>query len=155
MTVAVGHPAPPFSRTDQDGRQVVVGPDQEGVVVVYFYPKDETYGCTAEACGFRDEYAVFDDVGARVVGISPDSDESHRSFARNHNLPFSLVSDHDGRLRELFDVPKTMGLLPGRVTFVIDAGGVVRHVFNSQLRARKHVDEAVKLVRELGAGGAR
>mgnify|MGYP001158818844 CR=1 FL=1 len=149
MPIRVGHPAPPFRRTDHTGREVVVGPGQDGVVIVYFYPKDETYGCTIEACGFRDEYAVFEDVGAKVIGISPDSDDSHDAFAKNHNLPFSLVSDRDGQLRKLYDVPRTLGMLPGRITYVIDREGIVRHAFNSQLRARKHVDEAVRLVREL------
>ena len=151
MPIRVGHPAPPFVRTDHAGREVVIGPEQDGVAVVYFYPKDETYGCTIEACGFRDEYAVFEEIGAKVVGISPDSDDSHESFAKNHNLPFSLVSDRDGQLRKLYDVPRTLGLLPGRVSYVIDGEGIVRHVFNSQLRARKHVDEAVRLVRDLAA----
>jgi peroxiredoxin Q/BCP len=149
MPVAVGEPAPAFERKDHAGRTVVVGPDQAGVTGVYFYPTDETPGCTVEACGFRDSYAVFEDNGARVVGVSPDSLDSHRRFAESHDLPFALVSDEDGDLRRRYRVPKTLGLFPGRVTFVIDAEGIVRHVFNSQIRARKHVDEAVRLVREL------
>lgn len=120
-------------------------------MVLYFYPADETYGCTKEACGFRDEYESFVDEGAMVVGVSPDSLESHRRFADHHRLPFSLLSDPDGALRNKYGVGRTLGLIPGRVSFVIDRQGVIRHVFDSQLRARQHVGEALGVVRRLGA----
>ncbi|MGQ0505836.1 MAG: peroxiredoxin [Myxococcaceae bacterium] len=128
-------------------------------LVVYFYPKDETAGCTAEACSFRDRYEDFKTAGAEVVGISGDSVSSHEGFAANHRLPFILLSDPEGRARRAFGVKKSfLGLVEGRVTFVIDRSGVVRHVFDSQVLATKHVSEALKVIRglELGtSGGAR
>lgn len=120
-------------------------------MVLYFYPADETYGCTKEACRFRDGYEDFVDAGAMVVGVSPDSLESHQSFAEHHRLPFSLLSDTDGQLRKKYGVGKTLGMVAGRVSFVIDRKGIVRHVFDSQLRVRQHVDEALGVVRRLAA----
>ena len=112
-------------------------------VVLYFYPKDDTPGCTAESCSFRDQYEAFKDAGAEVIGVSSDSAESHARFAEKHRLPFVLLADRGGAVRKQYGVPATLGLLPGRVTFVIDRDGVVRHVFNSQFQATKHVAEAL------------
>lgn len=120
-----------------------------GPMVLYFYPKDETPGCTAEACTFRDQFSDFEAAGARVVGVSSDSAESHQKFAEKHRLPFTLLSDEGGKLRKELGVPKTLGLLDGRVTFVIDGQGVVRGMFNSQFRATKHVAEALEVLRKL------
>lgn len=111
--------------------------------MVYFYPKDETAGCTAEACRFRDDFGKFSDAGAVVIGISDDSTESHERFASRHRLPFQLLSDTGGAVRKLYGVKKTLGVIPGRVTFVIDREGVVRHVFSSQMDAERHVAEAL------------
>lgn len=119
------------------------------VLVVYFYPKDETPGCTAEACRFRDEYESFVEAGAEVVGISGDSPSSHEGFRAKHQLPFVLLSDVEGEARCAFGVRSTFGLLPGRATFVIDRSGTVRHVFESQLRVHEHVKRAQQLVRAL------
>lgn len=116
-------------------------------MVVYFYPADDTPGCTAESCSFRDSYEDFTEAGAEVVGISGDSVESHQRFAEKHRLPFHLLADVDGAAREAFGVGRTFGLLPGRVTFVIDPGGTIRKVFNSQFRPRKHIDEALATIR--------
>src|SRR5260370_19129542 len=107
-------------------------------VVLYFYPKDETPGCTIEARAFRDSYAVFTNAGAEVIGISADSVRAHRRFAARNALPFLLLSDRDGAVRERYGVEKTLGLLPGRVTFVIDQGGAVRHIFSSPLQLQPH-----------------
>jgi peroxiredoxin Q/BCP len=120
-------------------------------VVLYFYPKDDTPGCTKEACTFRDQYQDFQDAGAAVLGVSSDSSESHRKFAAKHRLPFTLLADRGGQVRKRYGVPATLGLLPGRVTFVIDAAGVVRHVFNSQLDATRHVGEALGVLQKTGA----
>jgi peroxiredoxin Q/BCP len=121
-------------------------------LVVYFYPKDETLGCTVEACSFRDAYEDFTSAGAEVVGISDDSVESHESFAKNHRLPFILLSDPGGAARKAFGVqPSTFGLVKGRVTFVVDRGGIVRMAFESQVRVNKHVREALDAVRRLEA----
>jgi peroxiredoxin Q/BCP len=146
-TIGVGDKAPDLKLPDQHGKAVTLSTLwKHGPVVLYFYPKDETPGCTKEACAFRDAYEVFSDAGATVVGVSRDSVASHRSFAQNHNLPFTLLADEDGAARERWGVSKTFGLLDGRVTFVIDTRGVVRKVFSSQFLAAKHVDEALAVI---------
>ncbi len=146
--IAVGDPAPGFSLPDADGKTVSLS-DFKGrkAVVLYFYPKDDTPGCTKEACSFRDSYEDFTAAGAEVIGVSSDAVASHQGFAKKHRLPFKLLSDKGGVLRKSYGVPATLGLLPGRVTFVIDKEGVVRHVFNSQLAATQHVSEALRIVK--------
>jgi thioredoxin-dependent peroxiredoxin len=148
MGIRVGDVAPDFTLPMQNGSamtlKTLLG---KGAVVLYFYPKDDTPGCTAEACSFRDAYEDFKEAGAEVVGISSDSAGAHRDFADKHRLPFTLVSDAGGKVRKLYGVPSTLGLFPGRVTYVIDPGGVVRHVFNSQLNPTKHVGEALEVLR--------
>lgn len=151
-SIRVGDTAPDFTKTTQKGDSVTLSELRgQNTVVLYFYPKDETPGCTAEACTFRDNFEDFVDAGAIVIGVSQDSEESHRKFAEHHRLPFLLVSDQDRSLQKAYGVPKTMGLLPGRVTYVIDRNGVVQHVFNSQLNAKKHVREALDVVKRLAA----
>jgi len=119
-------------------------------LVVYFYPKDDTPGCTIEACSFRDSYVEFEDVGARVIGISSDDVQSHKAFAEKYRLNFTLLSDVDNKVRKQFGVPGDIfGLLPGRVTYVIDKQGVVRHVFNSQMNVEKHITESLKAIKNL------
>ena len=118
-------------------------------VVLYFYPKDETPGCTREACAFRDAYEDFKKVGAEVLGVSSDSPESHQKFAAKYRLPFLLLSDEGDRVRKLYGISSTLGILPGRVTFVIDPQGVVRHLFNSQFRPARHVAEALQKMKRL------
>lgn len=148
-----GDKAPDFTLPDGSGRPVRLS-DFAGksAVVLYFYPKDNTPGCTAEACSFRDSYQDFTDLGAEVIGVSSDSGASHAEFAARHNLPFILLSDADGEVRRAYGVVSSLlGMLPGRVTFVIDRQGVIRHVFSSQFRARKHVDEAIGVVRAIAA----
>jgi thioredoxin-dependent peroxiredoxin len=149
-TVRIGDLAPDFTLPDQDGRPVrlsqVVG---QRAVVLYFYPKDETPGCTIEARAFRDSYDAFTSAGAEVIGISTDSVRAHRRFATRNALPFLLLSDRDGAVRERYGVEKTLGLLPGRVTFVIDPAGVVRHIFSSQLQVKRHSREAARAVQAL------
>jgi peroxiredoxin Q/BCP len=152
-TVNVGDQAPDFALPDASGRTVRLT-DFRGKqpVVLYFYPKDDTPGCTKEACSFRDQYEDFTAAGAEVIGVSSDSSESHQRFAAKYSLPFTLVSDAGGEVRKRYGIPATLGLLPGRVTFVIDAAGVVRHVFNSQLQATRHVEEALASLRVRGGG---
>ena len=118
-------------------------------MVLFFYPKDGSPVCTKEACAFRDAYEDFVEAGAVVIGVSGDSEAQHQAFASNHRLPFTLVSDADGSVRKAFGVPKSMGLLPGRVTYVIDSEGIVRHVFSSQFAADRHVKEALEVIRKL------
>lgn len=147
MSATVGQTPPDFTLSDQDGSAVSLSDLRGGWAVVYFYPADDTPGCTAESCSFRDSHEQFTDAGARVVGISSDSVESHRAFADKHRLPFTLLADRDATVRKAWGVGKTMGLLPGRVTYVIDPEGVVRHRFSSQFRPKKHIDEALSVIR--------
>jgi len=151
-TLKVGDVAPDFTLPAQEGRTVRLS-DFRGKkpVVVYFYPKDNTPGCTTEACTFRDQYHDFQQMGAEVIGISSDDTASHEGFATKHRLPFILLSDTDGAVRKAYGVPATLGLLPGRMTFVIDQDGVIRHIFNSQLRAARHVEEALGILKKLAA----
>jgi peroxiredoxin Q/BCP len=146
----VGDRAPNFTLPSQAGVSVNIG-DFLGKksVVIYFYPKDDTPGCTAESCAFRDSYEVFKEAGAEVIGISGDSPESHSKFAAKYQLPFTLLSDVDNQVRKLFGVPSTLFILPGRVTYVIDKEGIVRHIFNSQLDFKAHVEEALKTLQNL------
>lgn len=147
MTVRVGDVAPNFSLKDQNGNTVSLS-DFKGqkAVVLYFYPKDDTPGCTAESCAFRDSYTTFSDAGAEVIGISGDSVNSHQQFAQKYQLPFTLLSDEGDRVRKQYGVPATLWILPGRVTYVIDKEGVVRHIFNSQLDFQGHVNESLKVL---------
>jgi len=118
-------------------------------LVIYFYPKDDTPGCTREACGFRDQFEVFQEAGAKIFGISADSPKSHLKFIERYRLPFSLLSDQDKKVQKQFGVSSSLfGLLPGRVTFIIDREGIIRKVFNSQFQASKHVEEAVRVIRK-------
>lgn len=154
-SIKVGDRVPDFSLPDQEGKTVSSGDLLgKGPVVIYFYPKDFTPGCTAEACAFRDAYEVFQDAGAEVVGVSADSADKHASFAETHRLPFVLLADQGNRVRDAFGVKKTLGLLPGRVTFVVDKEGVVQHVFSSAVRMKAHVDEALAVVKRLSAAAA-
>ena len=149
-TIHVGDPAPDFTLASQSGAQVSLA-DYRGrqTVVLFFYPKDGTAVCTKEACSFRDAYEDFVQAGAAVIGVSSDSPESHQTFAGRHQLPFTLLADTDGSLRKSFGVPKTLGIMPGRVTYVIDKEGIVRHIFSSQFTADRHVSEALTVVRQL------
>lgn len=119
-------------------------------LVLFFYPKDDTPGCTAEACAFRDSFADLQALGADVWGVSGDDAASHQRFATRHQLPFPLLVDRDNALRRAFGVPSVLGLLPGRVTYVIDGDGVIRHVFNNLLDGPAHRREAIEALRRLG-----
>jgi thioredoxin-dependent peroxiredoxin len=150
LPVRVGDPAPDFALESRTGERVSLSEFRgKKNVVLYFYPKDETRGCTREACSFRDSYQAFAELGAEVVGISSDSSESHRRFAEHHGLPFTLLSDPKKEVRKLYGVPSSLGFLPGRVTYVIDKEGIVRHIFNSQMHPEEHVNEALGILRKL------
>ena len=152
QSVKVGDKAPDFTLPSQSGDQVRLQ-DRLGeqVVVLYFFPKDNTPGCTAEACAFRDSHEVFVDAGAEVIGVSSDSVDSHKGFAGKHELPFTLLSDEGGKIRKAYGVPSVLGMLPGRVTYVIDRTGTVRHIFNSMTRIDRHVNQALDMVKQLQA----
>ena len=143
--ISVGDAVPKFELKNQHDELVKIESFFGNPFVIYFYPKDDTPGCTAEACTFRDQYEEFKEVGAEVIGISADSPKSHKNFALKHNLPFVLLSDYKNEVRKLFGVPKSMfGLFPGRVTYVINEKGVVSYIFDSQMQAKKHVAEAIE-----------
>jgi thioredoxin-dependent peroxiredoxin len=148
--VEVGSTVPQFTLPDQNGTQFsinsVIGKKN---LVIYFYPKDDTPGCTKEACAFRDQFEVFNDANAMIIGISGQSVESHKQFAEKYHLTFTLLSDEGDKVRKLFGVPSSLGMIPGRVTYVVDKSGKVVYVFNSQTQATKHVDEALRILKEL------
>jgi peroxiredoxin Q/BCP len=152
--VRVGDPAPDFTLPSATGEPVSLG-DFRGrsEVVLFFYPKDHTLICTTEACSFRDSYEAFREAEAEVIGISGDSDASHRRFASRNHLPFHLLSDSDGSLRARYGVPRTLGVFPGRVTYLIDRQGIVRHVFSSLLQPARHVEEALRVLKQLRGPG--
>ena len=141
-----GTQAPDFSLPDQDGNTISRSQYQGRWLVVYFYPKDDTPGCTKEACAFRDAYQDFTDAGAEVIGISSDSGASHKAFAKRYNLPFRLLSDVDSAVRKRYKVPNTLWFIHGRATFVINPEGMVQHTFNSQLNVTKHMSEALAAI---------
>jgi peroxiredoxin Q/BCP len=148
--IKVGDKAPDFELPTGDGEKVRLS-DYLGkkAVVLYFYPKDFSPGCTKEACAFRDSYELFKDAGAEVLGVSSDTQESHGEFILKLGLPFQLLSDEGGKVRDLYGVPSSLGMIPGRVTYVIDKNGIVRYIFNSQINAEKHMEESLKIVRSL------
>ena len=147
----LGSSAPDFSARDAAGKVVHLSDFAGSPRLVYFYPKDETPGCTTEACTFRDGYEAFKEAGAEVVGVSSDSVASHESFAAKHRLPFVLLADEGGAVRKRYGVKPTLGILPGRVTYVIDGQGVVRHVFSAQTGVQRHVSEALDALSEIEA----
>jgi peroxiredoxin Q/BCP len=148
--LTVGSKAPDFLLRDQDGNPVHFA-DRIGknVIVLYFYPKDFTGGCTMEACAFRDSYEDFKDAGAEVIGVSSDSAETHNAFAEKHQLPFTLLSDPGSKVAEAYGLSKTLGIIPSRTTFVIDRDGVIRHTFKSMTNMGAHIEEARKIVLDL------
>lgn len=146
----IGSTIPAFTLLDQNGKlfdiNTVLGKKN---LVIYFYPKDDTPGCTAQACSFQDQFEVFKEADAVIIGISGQSVESHKEFAAKHRLTFTLLSDEGNKIRKLLGVPTNLlGLLPGRVTYVVGKTGKVIYIFNSQMQATKHVDEALRILKE-------
>lgn len=146
-----GDRAPLIALQDQNGVERRSDQLAGKALVLFFYPKDDTPGCTMEACAFRDSYADLQALGAEVWGVSGDNAGSHQRFASRHNLPYPLLVDQNNQLRKAFGVPGVLGLLPGRVTYVIDASGVVRHVFNNLLDGPAHRREALDCLKRLQA----
>lgn len=146
--IKIGDKVSNFKLKNQNGNDFELSEHLgKGKIVLYFYLKDEAKECKKEACIFRDRYEEFVDTGVKVVGISSDNVESHKQFAEKNNLPFTLLSDEKDEIRKLFGVPKTLGLLPGRVTFVMDENGIIISIFNSQLFIDKHINSALEIIR--------
>ncbi len=144
----IGDNCPTFQLIDQNGRTILSDDFKGKKTVIYFYPKDDTPGCTKEACAFRDSYEDFLEYDCQVIGISSYTEEKHLQFAQKHRLPFTLLADSDGKIRKLFNVPTSLfGLLPGRVTYIFDENSTLIGVFNSQLNPLGHVKEALKMVK--------
>ena len=149
MGLAVGDRAPQVVALDQQGVERRSDQLEGRWLVLFFYPKDDTPGCTAEACAFRDGYGDLQALGAEVWGVSGDDGASHQRFASRHQLPFPLLVDSGNALRRAFGVPAVLGLLPGRVTYLIDPAGVIRHVFNNLLDGAAHQREALSVLQRL------
>jgi len=149
--ISVGSTIPSFALHDQHGQlfqiDSVVGKKN---LVIYFYPKDDTPGCTKEACAFRDQYEDFEEADALIIGISGQSVESHLNFANKHRLNLTLLSDEGNKVRKMFGVPTNLfGLIAGRVTYVVNKKGEVVYMFNSQTEATRHVEESIRILREM------
>jgi peroxiredoxin Q/BCP len=147
MSIQIGDKLPHFKAAKQDGTQFDSNSLEKKPVVIYFYPKDNTPGCTTQACSFRDAYQDFQDLGAEVIGISGDSVNSHQNFQQKHHLPFILLTDVDKKLRKLFGVPNVLfGLIPGRVTYVFDANGKCIFLFDN-MSAKNHITKALQALK--------
>ncbi len=142
-------PAPAFTLQAQDGATVTLQGLRGKAVVLFFYPKAHTVGCTIEACAFRDEHNFFVQSGAVVLGVSGDPAEKLKRFATTHRLPFQLLSDAGDKVRKRYQVSRTLGIMPGRATFLIDREGVLRHRFVSQFNPKAHPREALKALEAL------
>jgi len=146
----IGDKLPLFALQNQDGDLINIAEFIGKPLVIYFYPKDDTPGCTKEACAFRDEYHRFAEEKVTVFGISEDSVASHKKFKLKYNLPFDLLFDENNKVRKEIGVPGDLfGFIPGRVTYIIDNQGIVKHLFNSQINPTKHVDEAIRILSTL------
>ena len=150
MEIKIGSIIPDIVLRNQNGELFDLKKETAGKnVVLYFYPKDDTPGCTAQACSFRDQFEDFSDANAVVIGISGQSVESHKAFAEKHRLTFTLLSDEGNKIRKKFGVPTNFfGLMPGRVTYVIDKTGKVVYIFNSQMNISGHIEESLKILKE-------
>lgn len=146
--LAVGDTAPDFTAKDQNGNDITLSAQRGGKVILYFYPKDNTAGCTAEACSLRDGKKELEQMGFTIIGVSPDSEKSHKGFAEKHQLNFTLISDNDKQIAEAYGVwalkkfmgREYMGIL--RKTFVIDANGIVEKIFD-KVDTKHHFEQIV------------
>jgi len=149
VELKVGDTAPDFTLSDERGLPVSLK-DYLGkkVVVLYFYPKDFTSGCTAEACSFRDNYKLYQSKGAVVIGVSLDSVESHSKFSEKYNLPFAILSDRNKEVAKAYGVLGLGGFLTKRVTFIINKNGKITHIF-PKVDVRHHSEEVLKALEEM------
>ena len=149
-TLKVGDKCPNFTLKNQKGEKVDISNFLgKKNILIYFYPKDETYGCTQQACSFRDAYDEFLGYDCEVFGISSDNKKSHDNFSNKHNLNFDILSDVNNDVRNMFGVPRSLfGLVSGRVTYLVDKKGEVVWIFNSQINAKKHIEEALVFLKK-------
>ena len=149
MALKIGDKIPTFTSIDSKGDSFDIIEYIGKPLVIYFYPKDDTPGCTIQACTFRDKYEDFKALGAEVIGISSDSLKSHQKFASRYKLPFILLSDFDKKIRTQFGVPNDfLGLIPGRATYVIDKKGVVQLIFDST-SAKIHIEKSLEILKTI------
>ncbi len=148
MKLRVGDKIPSFSLKDQNGN-IRTSVTFNQPLVLFFYPKDDTPGCTIEACGFRDKYDLFKILGAEVWGISNGDSKSHLKFANKNKLPYPLLCDTKNILRKKFGVPKTLGFIEGRVTYIVDSKGIIIHIFEDLLNGPAHIKEAIRALKKL------
>ena len=149
MALKIGDKIPSFTSIDSKGNSFDIKEYIGKPLVIYFYPKDDTPGCTIQACTFRDKYEDFKALGAEVIGISSDSLKSHQKFASRYKLPFILLSDFDKKIRTQFGVPNDfLGLIPGRATYVIDKNGVVQLIFDTT-SAKIHIEKALEILKTI------
>jgi peroxiredoxin Q/BCP len=149
MSISIGDTCPSFSLQNQNGQTINI---QEYIgsknLIIYFYPKDHTPGCTKEACSFRDAMQDLNNLDCEVFGVSADSVTSHKKFAEQFRLTFNLLSDIGNEVRKSFKVPANLfGLIPGRVTYVINKDGKVVHIINSQTNPDKHIKETIEMLK--------
>jgi thioredoxin-dependent peroxiredoxin len=151
MEIKVGDTIPAIVLKDQNGEMFDLTVKTAGKsVVLFFYPKDDSPGCTAQACSFRDQFEDFKDANAVVIGISGQSVESHKKFAEKHRLTYTLLSDEGNKIRKQFGVPTNFfGMIPGRVTYVIDKTGKVVYIFNSQTQVNQHIEKTLSMLKTL------
>lgn len=150
MSIKIGNPAPDFTLPSQNGEKISLSQFKgKKNVVLFFYHKDNTAICTKEACSFRDSYEIFKKESAEVIGVSRDDIASHKNFAGQYKLPFILLSDVNANVHKTYDVMSGFGLIPGRVTFVIDKKGIVRHSFSGILKSSEHIEESLKILKTL------
>ena len=148
MKLKIGDQIPSFSLKDQKGN-IRTPNNLKKSLVLFFYPKDDTPGCTIEACGFRDKYDLFKILGAEVWGISNGDTESHLKFANKNKLQYPLLCDQNNILRKQFGVPKKLGFIEGRVTYIINPEGIIKHIFEDILNGPAHIKEAIKALKKL------
>ena len=148
MKLKIGDQIPLFSLNDQNGN-IRTSHKLKKSLVLFFYPKDDTPGCTIEACGFRDKYDLFKILGAEVWGISNGSIKSHLGFANKNKLQYPLLCDKNNILRNQFGVPKKLGFIEGRVTYIINSEGIIKHIFEDLLNGPAHIKEAIKALKKL------
>ncbi len=149
MSLQIGDKLPDFSLLDQHGKKRSSKLLKDKILVLFFYPKDDTPGCTIEACGFRDKYDLFKILGAEVWGVSNGNESMHLEFALKNKLQYPLLCDESNGLRKIFGVPKFLGIMEGRVTYIIDKKGVIRHIFVDILNGPAHIKEAIRVVKEI------